>query len=238
MNGRLSTCVEVGSIPIGGAERCSSGNSALRKANMSTKNLARTVIEGGRSRYNKWERRYSHRQHRCRERAALTRLASTDYDDEDWVAPTRQRVYKQFSDKLGPSYRFLDSRCGKPWNDTHSLLMGCYDTRTTAGRHVLFCHILRDISYYFEDHDLSCAWWWSRPRYIVDRHGILRKVYRRRRFDADGVFPTSPTRPVAVCTGLALSKRVGFQPRPSVRFDSLEPCSLNRHRPFWRCCLG
>ena len=34
---------------------------------MSTKNLARTVIEGGRYRGNRWFRRYSHKQERTAE---------------------------------------------------------------------------------------------------------------------------------------------------------------------------
>jgi hypothetical protein len=38
---------------------------------MSTKNLARTVIEGGRHNRNRWQRRHSHRKH---ERVALGRV--------------------------------------------------------------------------------------------------------------------------------------------------------------------
>ncbi len=62
---------------------------------MSTKNLARTVIEGGRARYNKVQRYHSHARHRCAERMVSSRLLC-DSELDDVVYPARERVYQGF----------------------------------------------------------------------------------------------------------------------------------------------
>ena len=46
---------------------------------MSTKDISRSALEGGRHRYNKWERRYSNRQARARVREWLDQVR---FDDE------------------------------------------------------------------------------------------------------------------------------------------------------------
>ena len=55
-----------------------------------------------------------------------------------------------------------------------SELMRRFDTRTTAGRHIVFCHLLRSVRLgQVEDP-------WRRFDFAVDRHGILRAVKRVR----------------------------------------------------------
>lgn len=111
---------------------------------MSTKNLARTVIEGGRARYNKFERRHStavERSHAHQLEKALLR----DVDADTCFVP-RQPVYQGFSDKLSPAFRWLRSRAGRPWDKVRSELLARFDTRTTAGRHIVFDHLLAELS--------------------------------------------------------------------------------------------
>jgi hypothetical protein len=136
---------------------------------MTTKNLARTVIEGGRYHRNCWDRRQSHGEHRVREHEVSTRLVKgADYDA--LVYPARRVVHRSFADKLRPAERWLAKRVGRSWSKTRSELFTRFDTRTTAGRHVLFDHLLTDVA------GERNAW---RPDYYVDDRGILRKVKRR-----------------------------------------------------------
>lgn len=139
---------------------------------MSTKNLARTVIEGGRSHYNRWERRNSNARVRASERDVSQRLL-TAHELDDALYPPRRPVYRGFSDKLAPAERWLGSQVGRPWSKVRSELFARFDTRTTAGRHILFDHLLRDVS---DGHPSSSV----RADFSVDRHGILRRLERRR----------------------------------------------------------
>ena len=146
---------------------------------MSTKNLARTVIEGGRYFHNAWFRRFSSQVERVRVREHLRALCR---DPDTWdatVLPKRQPVPKYFRDNLAPAYRFLSSRAGIPWNESYSLLRRRFDDRTTAGRHILFDHLLDSIEYVGEDHhpDRNSRW----GRFTVDEDGVLQKVNRARR---------------------------------------------------------
>lgn len=113
---------------------------------MATKNLARTVIEGGRNGRNKWERRHSHDTERASERDYLNKVEvdPEGYDEYDIVE--KVRVYKEFSDKLSPVYRWLSAQVGRPWNDVRSEVATTFDTRTTAGRHIVYDHLLNQVS--------------------------------------------------------------------------------------------
>ena len=135
---------------------------------MATKDLSRTVIEGGRTSFNKWERRYSNCEVRAREREALR---SEDDWDEVVIAP-RKPVRRSFNDKLSPAERYLAAQVGRPWSKVRSELFARFDTRTTAGRHILFDHLLRDVKV-GEQHG-----WRGSFEFEVDRHGILRRIVR------------------------------------------------------------
>jgi len=141
---------------------------------MATKNLARTVIEGGRHPRNVWERRSENTRERrqARETSALLR----DRSDPDAVVYARRLpVYQGFDDKLSPGFRWLRAQAGRPWNKVRSELFARFDTRTTAGRHIVFEHLLEAVEHAPRRsprrHDL-----------FVDRHGILQTPsYRRQR---------------------------------------------------------
>ena len=146
---------------------------------MSTKNLARTVIEGGRYYHNAWFRRYSSQVERVRVREHLRALCRDPDCWDDLALPQREPVPKFFHDNLAPAYRFLSSRAGIPWNESYSLLRQRFDDRTTAGRHILFDHLLDSVEYAGEDHHPDWVSRWG--RFIVDEEGVLQKVNRPRR---------------------------------------------------------
>ncbi|MDP3770430.1 MAG: hypothetical protein Q8R40_05860 [bacterium] len=134
---------------------------------MSIKNLSRTVIEGGRRGWSKYERRHFTQQERTASRVFLHRLA---YDLDLWderVMPLRQRAYKEFADKLSPAYRWLHSRVGKNWDMSRAILFRKFDTRTTARCHIIFSRLLKEVKSLTEQHD------WRTPEYMVDADGML-----------------------------------------------------------------
>lgn len=170
---------------------------------MSTKNLARTVIEGGRYGYNKWERRHSHAEVRAQERDYLNEvMIDLEAADEKEIDPPRH-IPKGFTDKLAPMYRWLEAQVGRPWNEVRSEVFTKFDTRTTAGRHITFDHLLREVvetDSGFDDRGFianpdietlnSRKRYWSFSEYYVDTDGFLRKTdieyraWRRSRYQS------------------------------------------------------
>jgi hypothetical protein len=136
---------------------------------MSTKNLSRTVIEGGRHARNGWERRHSNQVLRVRTREHCRDLRQVDALDAA-SPPVRAVVYRSFDDKLAPALRWLLSQVGQPWNKVREELFKRFDTRTTAGRHIVFCHMLPWVER--EGHAAKLR---------VDERGMLRKLPERGR---------------------------------------------------------
>lgn len=132
---------------------------------MSTKNLARTVIEGGRTSGSCWNRRYSDRVHRQLQRGLVSQWAQGPGLD-DLVVPAQRRAFRAFDDKLSPAKRWLQRQVGRPWNRVRAELLATFDTRTTAGRHIVFDHMLLWVE---NDHGFG-RW----ANFTVDRHGLLR----------------------------------------------------------------
>jgi hypothetical protein len=135
---------------------------------MSTKNLSRTVIEGGRAAANRWERRRLSQVLRVQTRQYCHEVERGDALDAE-LPPLRRPVYRGFDDKLAPALHWLQSQVGRPWCQVRSELFQRFDTRTTAGRHIVFCHMLP---------------WVEREGYSaklrVDERGMLRKLRERR----------------------------------------------------------
>ncbi len=134
---------------------------------MATKNLARTVIEGGRTHFSKWHRRASNGFHRTQVRLVSGALAG-GADVDNVIYPRRPKAYRDFHDKLGPARRWLATQVGHPWNKARSELFARFDIRTTPGRHIVFDHLLPEVE----------GRRWARRDYVVDRFGILRKAKR------------------------------------------------------------
>jgi hypothetical protein len=135
---------------------------------MATKNLSRTVIEGGRAGDNRWDRRRSNKQVRVAASAVLAQLRHEMMRD-GVVLPRRKPVRKCFRDKLGPARRWLARQVGRPWNAVRSEVFTRFDTRSTPGRHIVFDHLLPWV-----EHGDRCFMMWA--EFAVDRHGILRRV--------------------------------------------------------------
>jgi hypothetical protein len=139
---------------------------------MSTKNLARTVIEGGRADFNRWARRFTNARERCAERLTSAALARGEDPDAAVYRP-REPLGRSFRDKLAPAERWLDKQVGRPWNKVRGELFARFDTRTTAGRHILFDHLLADV-------DLGDFAHFG-LRFTVDSHGLLKRAPKRPR---------------------------------------------------------
>jgi hypothetical protein len=134
------------------------------------KDLSRTVIEGGRRFSNSYFRRASHGDHRATTRAWLDQVRFVDDVDElDDDPPPLHRVGKRFHDKLGPAMRWLRAQIGRPWDDVYADLCALFDTRTTAGRHIVHDHMLPSVRRW----DVETRYG-VRNELVIDEHGVLR----------------------------------------------------------------
>lgn len=140
---------------------------------MTTKNLSRTVIEGGRTGHYKAECNKRIRQERAAWRTQARAICNDPETWEDDLPVVRAPVYPDFDDKLNPIYRFLDSRIGQPWDDVRSELFSKFDARTTPGRHVLHDHLLRDVSESPDGQSYRYGFRFQ-SRYYRDAEGVLR----------------------------------------------------------------
>ncbi|MEM9489424.1 MAG: hypothetical protein AAGC55_09780, partial [Myxococcota bacterium] len=113
---------------------------------MATKNLARTVIEGGRYRFNKFERHYSNRRARREARLYTHVLCHDDDVGEGSAVPRRTKVYRMHYDRLNAAERWLASMIGRPWDEVRSRIARSFNTRTIAGQHIVFDHLLPSVS--------------------------------------------------------------------------------------------
>jgi hypothetical protein len=140
------------------------------------KDLSRTVIEGGRYYHNSFFRRASHGVARARTRTWIDRVRA-DLEDAEASAPVPgPRVHKMFRDKLGPALRWLHAQVGRPWAAVFSDVCARFDTRTVAGRHVVYDHMLRWI-----DTDGGSGRAWPHTQFVIDAAGFLRRDRRATR---------------------------------------------------------
>jgi hypothetical protein len=140
---------------------------------MSTKDISRSALEGGRANYNKYERNESHRHERSRAKVWLDEVRF-DVDAADESAPEpRNPVSKGFTDKLNPCYRWLASKAGKPWASVYSELAAKFDTRNLASWHIVNQHMLSDVEGAGTARDGAIGIW-SGKRFWIDDDGILR----------------------------------------------------------------
>lgn len=180
---------------------------------MSTKNLARTIIEGGRYKGNKYDRRHSHAEERASVKNYLkeVQLDPEKYDEYDPEPITH--VYKGFDDKLAPIYRWLDRQVGRLWDEVRSDISKTFDTRTTAGRHIVFDHMLRSVQinpqvhpwYYYGPEDKTESY--SPHEFYVDDDGFLqKKKYIGRRGHSEPIPPFDTKKIAAWLNGRVVGK--------------------------------
>ena len=142
---------------------------------MSTKRLSRTVLEAGQWRFRWHYSKCASRSERseARVKAAAAERAAVDVD-ELYIRP-RKPLGKMFaSDKLGAVERWLLAQVGRPWAKIEGEIRSRFDTRSLAGRHIVFDHLLPN---HRERRDGE---WVVNRRYAfhVDRHGFLRARQR------------------------------------------------------------
>jgi len=77
---------------------------------MSTKNLARAVIDGDRKYGMARRRRFEHPALRATTRSAVARLDARDADSDDWIIPRPPRIGRRIHDELQPPEHSLDRR--------------------------------------------------------------------------------------------------------------------------------
>jgi len=162
---------------LAGTNRRRSRNRARKSNHMATKDLSRTVIEGGRAGYSKNARYISNEKSRAQVRTfRVNAVRAADPDDVDDLQPVPKRrpAQKDFADKLGPVYRWLLSQVNRPWAKVYAELIAKFDTRTVAGRHVVFSHMLNDIT--LSPTNVHT----SGDSFFVDAKGILRLSERNR----------------------------------------------------------
>ncbi len=113
---------------------------------MSTKNLARTVIEGGRTARSKDARRQCTRFARQQARMYIQRgLKDPEHFDEFNEFDYREWDVRDQADKLSPAYRWLDKHSGQSWDEVWSKLKKLFDNRNVAQRHVVYDHMLGEV---------------------------------------------------------------------------------------------
>lgn len=143
---------------------------------MSTKNLARTVIEGGRNTGDKYDRRMSLRWLRHDTRRFCRDVRTGVVDCDGIPAPVRDVPYRWrdeiHADKTQPCSRFLRSRSGRPWNDVRSEIHRKFNTNTLAGWHVVYAHLIDAVETNPVTRGFGYFW--------VDADGILRSKQRKR----------------------------------------------------------
>ena len=146
---------------------------------MATKNLARTVVEGGSATSSKFERRQFTRSERFAARHALRTVLSNPGEADLVIVPKRKRQYREFADKTSPVDHWLDSRIGKLWDESRAILTARFDRRNLKGWHLIDTHMLYDVKTE-GPHNRSVY------GYRIDAHGRLtHRVMPRYTFERD-----------------------------------------------------
>lgn len=137
---------------------------------MSTKDISRSALEGGRA--NTYERNRSHRHERSRAKVWLDAVRFDSEVAEDSVPEPREPVNKEFTDKLNPCYRWLASRKGKPWAEVFSELTSKFDTRKLSSWHIVNQHMLTSVQGAGSSQD-GAAGFFRAHRFFIDEEGLL-----------------------------------------------------------------
>lgn len=127
---------------------------------MATRNLSRTIIEGGRHYQSSADRKFRNRRRR--------RVRFDDDGDPIGRQPDPGLGCLYHHDRLGPLTRWLRRQTGRPWNKVYQELSERYDARSLKGWH-LREHLQSEVERTREDAR------WDRWTFRVDAHGFLRE---------------------------------------------------------------
>lgn len=150
---------------------------------MATKNLSRTIIEGGRYNFEKMERKRSIRAERRQAKDFCQKALQDEEADNLIEAYGGKTSYHAQRDKLQPLQRFLEKNVGRGWNNVYSELKGRFDERNIKGYHLLNDHIRENVDgaggkFQGCPIDPSDGVWGYKAFYI-DNNRILRKYPQR-----------------------------------------------------------
>jgi hypothetical protein len=141
---------------------------------MATRNLARTVIEVGRTSNSKIGRKMLRRRerHDARDYCRAARLKNEEELEDLKSAPVSHPRGWNFgqADKLGPALRWMQSKCGQPWDDVFSELSKKFRGGGIALSHVVDQHMLSWVKHPGEVDP------WGSYEFTVDDDGILRHI--------------------------------------------------------------
>ncbi|MBI4142361.1 hypothetical protein HY480_00625 [Candidatus Uhrbacteria bacterium] len=108
---------------------------------MATRNLARTIVEGGKcEEHTKGPRRDAQRVERMEVRAYLRHCTRDREWDNGHVCPVREPVRSCFADRTAVLRRWMGSYVGRPWDEAYAAIVRRCDRRTTKGRHLIEGH--------------------------------------------------------------------------------------------------
>jgi hypothetical protein len=130
---------------------------------MSTKYLGRSVIELGRSGYQKFERRQVAKYNRRKQ--------------GDEPITRKPYSYRELRDHLNPMYRWIEANVDRPWSEVYSEFKQKMDTRTLQGRHI-FGHFQQAIRG-SGGQESSGPFGGRYYDYRIDENNILRKNPKR-----------------------------------------------------------
>lgn len=134
---------------------------------MARRDLARTVIEGGRDNYNRRDRRASHADARVGLRPWLGRVTIDPGVAGGSSPPPLRPVPRGFYDKLAPLFRWLHAQVGRRWDDVRADVAARCDVRTIARQHLVYDHLIAEVEARYPRHRLD-------PRFVIDAAGVLR----------------------------------------------------------------
>lgn len=108
---------------------------------MATRDLARTIIEGGQCKQHaKAPRRDAKRSERMNIRAYLRNCARDRGWDEGHVCPERETVGACSADRTAALRRWMEQYVGRSWDEAYAAVVRTHDRRTTKGRHLIEGH--------------------------------------------------------------------------------------------------
>lgn len=201
---------------------------------MSTKDISRSALEGGRASRNKDDRNESHRRERANAREWLGRakLDSELYDNTN--PETRPKVSKEFTDKLNPCYRWLASRCGRPWSEVFKEIKTTFDTRKLSAWHIVNQHMITEVRGAGTTSDAApLRLGWRHQRFEIDNDGILRDLGKYRQKSADKYEGPSRKEVLATANGRGVIDYGAYQFWAEPSSYRLEVCSASLPQPSW-----
>lgn len=156
-----------------------------KKKNMSTKDKSKTALEAGTAKVSRYYLRLERKTQRVKRKQICKQITNDVELAEEFFDP-KSSVSKCFSDNVSFLQKYLQSKVGEVWDDVRSEIVKEFDSRSIAGKHILYDHILRSVVSSGTGYDKDANFYWDesvkvvnrfRTRdFYVDQNGILQEV--------------------------------------------------------------